>query len=61
MHIPLFEMTPEEATEHATKVFLDVSILCCSGSCFFKLNIIPFLLDCLTSTIKEMPNLPSSQ
>lgn len=27
MHIPLLEMTPEEASEHATKVFLDVSIL----------------------------------
>ena len=27
MHIPLREMTPEEAAEHATKVFLDVSIL----------------------------------
>ena len=27
MHIPLLEMTPEEAAEHATKVFLDVSIL----------------------------------
>jgi hypothetical protein len=27
MHIPLLEMTPEEAAEHATKAFLDVGIL----------------------------------
>ena len=27
MHIPLHEMTAEDAAEHATKVFLDVSIL----------------------------------
>lgn len=27
MHIPLQEMTAEDAAEHATKVFLDVSIL----------------------------------
>ena len=27
MHIPLLEMTAEDAAEHATKVFLDVSKL----------------------------------
>ena len=27
MHIPLLEMSPEDAAEHATKVFLDVSNL----------------------------------
>ena len=27
MHIPLLEMTAEDAAEHATKVFLDVSNL----------------------------------
>ena len=32
MHIPLIEMTPEEAAKHATKVFLDVSVFFKDGS-----------------------------
>jgi len=33
MHIPLLEMTPEEATEHATKVFLDIALQAQSRRC----------------------------
>ena len=32
MHIPLIEMTSEEAAKHATKVFLDVSVFFKDGS-----------------------------
>ncbi|KAF8813718.1 hypothetical protein BYT27DRAFT_7220089 [Phlegmacium glaucopus] len=33
MHIPLVEMTPEEAAEHATKVFLDIALQAQSRKC----------------------------
>lgn len=58
MHIPLLEMTPEEAAEHATKVFLDVSIL--THRILLNSTDEEFL-DCLASTVEEMPNLYSSQ
>ena len=58
MHIPLLEMTPEDAAEHATKVFLDVSIL---TRRILTQSADAESLDCLAGAVEEMPNLSSSQ
>lgn len=59
MNIPLLEMTPEDAAEHATKVFLDVSIL--TRRILSRQLTARIFLDCLACTIEEMPNLSCSQ
>jgi hypothetical protein len=60
MHIPLLEMAAEDAAEHATKVFLDVSILTCRILTLLSTDH-RILSDCVAGSVEEMPNLSSSK